>query len=310
MVETTKHAEAPASPSAAQKSAFERLISTAQGVGILIALVVSALNAWFYFADRKQQELKEVFDDQLSITKLYFEKIATLQPVDWCREAPIFANTSAIVARITVKEARDRIQQLKDPLEAPGSSPVAVKDRNSGVQALAIMLIDNFDKRLNSRYCDAAAVVIPVTTGTTGALVHAEAPAGLTASSYGLISASAPPAAEIAGGAAPPGLATATTVTVYIQYPAGTDAQARANALHEKMQNGLILAQIKFVAPPVEAVKQTPGRDQIRIYRDTDEEKARDLQRALNLADAQIVSLARAYKNLPSNTMEIWLRVP
>ena len=57
-------------------------------------------------------------------------------------------------------------------------------------------------------------------------------------------------------------------------------------------------------------MKQTPDRDQIRIYRDADESKARELQRALDLPDAQIVSLARAYKTLPSNTMEIWLKMP
>ena len=99
-------------------------------------------------------------------------------------------------------------------------------------------------------------------------------------------------------------------MTVYIQYPAGTDAQARAAALRDKMRTGLVLGETKFVSPAVEAVKQTPGRDQIRIYRDADESKARELQRALDLADAQIVSLARAYKSLPGNTMEIWLKTP
>jgi hypothetical protein len=57
-------------------------------------------------------------------------------------------------------------------------------------------------------------------------------------------------------------------------------------------------------------VKQTPGRDQIRIYHDADENRARALQATLGLAGAQIVSLARAYKSLPANTMEIWLQTP
>src|SRR5690242_11667406 len=111
MVDAPETPETTAAPPAPQKSAFERLIVIAQGAGILIALIVSALNAWFYFSDRAQRELKEVFDDQLAITRLYFEKMANLQPRDWCREAPIFANTSAIIARMSLDEARDRIRQ-------------------------------------------------------------------------------------------------------------------------------------------------------------------------------------------------------
>src|ERR1700730_3815697 len=104
----------PETPPAPPRSKFERLIATAQGLGILIALVVGGLNAWFYISDREQRALKEVFDDQLAITRLYFEKMANRQSRDWCREAPLFANTSAIIARMTLNEARVRIRQLKD----------------------------------------------------------------------------------------------------------------------------------------------------------------------------------------------------
>lgn len=57
------------------------------------------------------------------------------------------------------------------------------------------------------------------------------------------------------------------------KYAASTDGQARAATLRDKMRNGLVLDETKFVAPGAEAVRQTSARDQIRIYRDADERK-------------------------------------
>ena len=53
-----------------------------------------------------------------------------------------------------------------------------------------------------------------------------------------------------------------------------------------------------------------PSRDQIRIYREADEPRARELATALGLADIQVVNLQKAYRALPANTMEIWLKAP
>jgi hypothetical protein len=173
---------------ASRKSAFERLTAIAQGVAILFAVGISGFNAWFYLPDREERELKEVFDNQLAITKLYFEKMASLQSRDWCREAPLFANTSAIIAGMTLSQARARIVQLKAAPQTIGSDFLTGLDRHSGVQALAVMLVDNFDQRLRSKECDTD-VVVHEAAGAPGALVHADAPSGLVSTSYALTAA-------------------------------------------------------------------------------------------------------------------------
>jgi hypothetical protein len=94
-------------------------------------------------------------------------------------------------------------------------------------------------------------------------------------------------------------------MTVFIQFPEG--AQAQAAALRERINRELAPA---YTAPGVEKVRQAPGRDQIRIYRADDEERARELAQAVGLKDAQIVNLSRSYPNLPPGRMEIWLRAP
>ncbi len=102
-----------------------------------------------------------------------------------------------------------------------------------------------------------------------------------------------------------PSPASRSRMTVFIQYPEG--AQARADALRARIDRDLAPA---YAAPGVEKVRQAPGRDQIRIYRDADEDRARELARATGLEGVQIVNLSRSYPNLPAGRMEVWLKAP
>jgi len=94
-------------------------------------------------------------------------------------------------------------------------------------------------------------------------------------------------------------------MTVYIQYPDG--AEARAKELRERLTRDLAAG---YTAPGTEKIRQAPARDQIRIYRDADQARASALATALGMADAQIVNLSRSYRNLPANTLEVWLKAP
>ena len=109
---------------------------------------------------------------------------------------------------------------------------------------------------------------------------------------------------------APPAAA-GTQFTVWIHYAAkgGDVERARARDLRSKVND---ILKKDFAAPGIQAVDAVPSRDQIRIYHrtDTDQEKARELQTALGLQQAQIVSLASVYPSLPNGIIEVWLANP
>jgi hypothetical protein len=280
---------------------LDRLGSSAQNLALIIAVGISALNAWFYIFDRDAKAAKEVFDNQVTITKLYFERLANLQGKEWCREAAVVAEAATILARMS----------LDDALAAGRDKALAAK--LTGEQRLAVALVTNFDKR-RFEECQGG---LSVAAGG-GGIAYAEPLPGLAAASYtppqGAAGAPQRPAVAPAPVPAPaptptPGAVPVNaTFTLYIQYQAGTPGEAVAREIRTKVGQGLVAEGTRFLAPGAEAVKQVPSRDQIRIYRDEDEPRARAIAKALNLADIQVVSLARAYRNLPANTMELWLK--
>ena len=280
----------------AQASLLDRIGSAAKNIALVVALGASGLNLWFYFEDRDSRAAKEVFDNQVTITKLYFERLASLKGPDWCREGAVFAEASTILARMTLEEA-----------QAAGRAR-AEAAKLKGEQRLAVALVANFDKR---RFEECQGTLSVGASG--GGIAYVEPQPGLVAATYtppqGAAAAAqrpapAPAPAPATGLMAP----VSATFTLYIQYEVGTPGQAAASRIRSQVGQGLVAEGARILTPGAEAVKQVPDRDQIRIYRDEDEPRARAIAKALNLPDVQIVSLARAYRNLPANTMELWLK--
>lgn len=279
---------------------LKRAAGSAQSVAAIVAVVVSLVNIWFIFIDRERQARREVYQQQIEMTKFYFERVANLKAEDWCVQAPLFAQASAIMAGLEPQALRLRNARAH-AAQAEGGTGIIVRER--GVEALAATIVGAIDERaVRSRDCDAA-------VGEASAL-GGSGSGGFSASSYAAQAAvaqvgrAARPPPEPAPAPAPAPEAR-PRMTVYIQFAEG--AQAQANALRERINHDLAPA---YTAPGVEKVRQAPGRDQIRIYRAADEERARELAQAVGLKEAQIVNLSRSYPNLPPGRMEIWLSAP
>jgi len=308
---------------------LKRAAGSAQNLAALVAVVVSCVNIWFIFIDRERQARREVYQQQIEMTKFYFERVANLEAEKWCVQAPLFAQASAIMAGLEPQVLRLRNAQaeterraaMADGAPSPHAGLIA---RERGVEALAATIINVIDQRaVRSRDCDGEVGDVSLQAKVAGA--------GFSATSYAAQAvyaemaapaaavAPAPPAPVVTPPAPPAPVATPTPapdpaptqpvpsvgprVSVYIHYPEGS--QARAIALRTRITQGLGEA---YAAPSTEQVRQSPSRDQIRIYRDADEARARDLAQELGLDDVQIVNLSRSYRNLPANQMEVWLK--
>lgn len=261
--------------------------------GVIIALVasfsgaaVSAFNAYYYWTDRADRAKKEVFDNQITIAKTYFDTFAKVEGKEFCAkrgDALLFARTTLQMANLR----EDDVIAAASPT-TPGKATV-----HDGVQAIAVLMYTDIIRRTKTA-CDVDAVATPAGNVVTGAVVNAAATAGSAASSYAL--------QERASRVAP-----GSPFTVWIHYAATGNELDRARTLQS-----LVNADRgkRFAAPAVQAVDAVPNHDQIRIYHAADQNTAKALQTTLGLERAQIVNLESAFPNLPTGVIEVWLADP
>lgn len=281
-----------------------------EGCAVVIALLaslsgaaVSAFNAWTYWDDRNARAQKEAFDGQVTLTRIYFEKMAGVK--DFCDvkdDALLYARAAMAIAGEDTRAVAGAEDSTALPAGRDGDDaragekpkePAADKAANAGagVAALAKLIYSDIAKR--KRDCDAKAVGVP--TAPPGTVVDAQKTPQSAQASYA-VKEEAPAPAPAKG-----------TYTVYIQYRKGSDAAAaRAMALAKQL-NAAEIEGVRFKSPGIEGVGAVPDRDQLRIYRAKAGDDAKKLQRALGLTDAQIVNLEPVYPNLPAGTIEVWL---
>jgi hypothetical protein len=261
-------------------------------ITILVALmtsvagaVVSILNAMFFLADRRDQARKEAFDDQVVIAKTYFDTFTRLPVGEFCgrqRDALLFGRTSLKLANLDESA-------VTAELNAPASGGRRADENHTGVGAVAILIFSDVLQRSKSQ-CDQSAVSVPA--AAPGALVVATANGSSVASSYDL--------KQQAAAAPQPAPA---QFTVWIQYAAGSGDQALARDMQSRLQAGGV-----YSVPGIQGVAAVPDHDQIRLFHRSDEAVGRKVAAAIGLGDAQIVSLDKAYPNLPNGVLEVWLK--
>ena len=250
----------------------------------LIALVVSAVNAYNLREDRQDRTRKAALESQVSLAKLYFDKLPSSKVCDGSTDKLLFAKTAVTIAGLSFDQMVAEFRPGQDlPIDKPD-------DDHRELQGLARVLFVDIYTRM--RDCGDGDLKVPP-SASSAAAVQVAAP--LENSTYRLREqAQAPIQATLAP----------SKITAYIQYKKGDAAAlARAKALQSLLQARSI------VAPGIEGVLTVPDMDQIRIYKRTDENAAMQLKGApdLHLADAQIVDLSKAYPSLPSGVIEIWL---
>lgn len=253
--------------------------SLVAGVALLTSLsgaVLGLFNLLVYWSDRDSKARKETFDNQATVAKLYFEKVAALDDAKFCaggKQASLFAKGSLVMAGLKVEEVPD-----------PGAPTAAEAPERNGIQSLAILIYQDLLRRQREE-CGS----ILVTTDSKGGVVEAAPAPASQLNPY--------TDKQVAGAQA---AVTPDEHKVFIQYPAG--GRERADALRRQIDQ-----DTRYRAPAVEQVRQVPGQDQIRIYKAADTKLAQDIQAKFNLQGAQIVSLERAFPKLPAGTIEIWL---
>jgi len=261
--------------------------SLADRVTIIVALaasicsaVLAIFNVGFYLTDRQERQSKQVFDNQVTIAKTYFDTFSKLPPGEFCghqSDALLFGRTSLQLAKLDEKTVIAEI-----------NAPAGAGQKRNGVEAVSILIYSDLLQRTNSQ-CNKDAVSVPASK--PGALVDAVATGSGVTSTYALKEDVRPTSAAAKG-----------MVTVWIHYAAG-DSPDRARAIQ-----GVLQKDQSVSAPGIQRVAAVPNQDQIRIYRRDDEGKAREIAAQVGLQDAQIVNLAQAYKNLPAGVLEIWLK--
>ena len=261
--------------------------------GVIIALVaslsgaaVSLFNAVLYWNDRTERARKENFDDQVAVSRIYFEKMAG---TDFCpkrKDAMLYARVSLSVAGL---KEDDVISAIRTQTVSPTAKATQV-DPVKGVERLAYIIYKDLYQR-DLEECRAGDVTISDKPGPKGKPLNVQASDSSTTTGYGL--------SQIATNAnvLPQG-----TYSVYIQYVASSPTKERALRLQKILQ-----ADPSYRAPGIQGVRSVPQHDQIRIYRLKDADQALALQKKLGLGDAQIVNLESAFKDLPPQIMEVWL---
>jgi hypothetical protein len=241
-------------------------------IGLLaggVALCLSGLNLYHYFSDREAKADQEVFQNQVGLSRLYFEKIA----INYCASKA---------------EAYLLVQVIEHSAKTAGGA-----DRSGVVTGLAKLMRADFDKRS----CPTDARVSEATAETGGVATVTEAAANTT---YALKEQAAQ---SLALSPASTGASGGTVYTVYVQYKSEA-AGARARDVRAAIDR-----DGRFKAPAIDQVDQVPSRDEIRIYKDTPEDRRMaEALKSEHLKEARIVSLARAYPKLPAGTLEVWLR--
>lgn len=241
-----------------------------------IGAIVAFLNASNYFADRKSQAQQASFNNAVTLSKLYFDKLAGTQ------------------AFCTVRSDANLVVAIISNLNSTAPDP--------DLQSIALTMNSDFQSRVNANPCpgDRVANLASNTTPTNGVVevqkadvpvnsvyaINAQIATNLKMLQQATPQQAAPPAAG-------------QPFLVYVQYH-GDAAQAQALAAKINQTAG-------FSAPGVEQVAAVPSTNEIRVYRSTDVAKAQDLQRSLGL-DARIVNLGTAFSNLPAGRMEVWLK--
>lgn len=253
----------------------------------LIALVVSFVNAINLSEDRKDQSRKAALESQVSLAKLYFDKLPSTEVCSSRTDRLLFAKTAVTIAGLSFDQMVAEFQPNQ------GLPPTKTDDNQRELQGLARVLFT--DIYTHMRDCGDAELKVS-SAASPAASVQIAAPA--EGSTYKLREqAQAPIQATL----------TPAKLTTYIQYRKGdSDALERAKALQTMLRNKGISA------PGIEAVSNAPKQDQLRIYKRGDEAAAATLKSTadLRLNDAQIVDLSKAYPNLPSGIIEIWLGSP
>ena len=261
---------------------------------VIIALVtalsgaaISVYNTMVYWADREGRERQETFNNQLSIARLYFERMAGSGFCEKRDDVRLYARTALVVARLNEDTLAAELEASRRQATETRSAPT-----RQGIEGLATLIYQDVVQRTR----DQGDAILPVSTtqAASGAVLDVTPSEELT--SYTI---------KQQPGSARVGAAANAPYAVYLQYAAGSPDRARAEQLRATLgQNPA------FIAPGIEGVSRVPRNDQIRIYRRDDEAKARELQAALGLAGAQIVNLQSAFPNLSSRTLEIWLGRP
>jgi hypothetical protein len=254
----------------------------------LIALVVSFVNAVNLSQDRKDQSRKAALESQVSLAKLYFDKLPSTNVCDSRTDKLLFAKTAVTIAGLSFSQMVAEFRPNQDMTPS-----LNVDDEHRELQGLARVLFA--DIYTHMRDCGDGELKVAA-TATPAAPVQVAAP--IEGSTYGLREqAQAPIQATL----------TSSKLTAYIQYKKGDQAALeRAKALQA------ILKAKGINAPGTEGVSSVPKSDQLRIYKRDDEKAATMLKTTgeFHLADAQIIDLSRAYPNLPAGIIEIWLGSP
>ena len=249
----------------------------------LAALVISGVNALHISQDRAEQARKEALAGQISVAKLYFDK---LPGGDVCinrTDRQLFVKTAVTMAGFSYDDLAN--QYLADTT----LKSVKYDEDMRALQSLAVVLFLDVNAQL--RNCDGEIA----TPDKTLRVVRLETPKEGT--TYALREQVTAPQAQAQAPAKP---------TIFIQYKRGDPAAAqRATELRAQLQSK------GYKAPGMEAVANAPATDQLRIYKIAEEPTAKDLIAAIaTLQGAQIVDLSKAYPKLPGGIMEVWLGSP
>jgi hypothetical protein len=241
-----------------------------------IGALVAGFNAANYFSDRKSQSQQASFNNAVTLSKIYFEKLAV--QADFCN---VRNDANLLVAIIT---------------NLNGTAP------DADLQSIALTMNSDFQGRVNAHPCPGDSVSHISTPATATGVVDVQKADLPPNSVYAIQSQVATNLKVLQAAATQQSTAqqpVSQSFAVYIQYH-GDPAQAQA--LRTKIN------QIAgFSAPGVEQVAAVPNANEIRVYRTGDIAKAQGLMQALEI-EARIVNLGNAFPNLPAGRMEIWLK--
>jgi hypothetical protein len=251
----------------------------------LLALVISGINAWHIREDRAEATRKEALAGQISVAKLYFDKLPGGDACNSRTDRQLFVKTAVTMAGFSYDDLAN--MYLADAT----LKSVKYDEDMKALQSLAVVLFLDVNAQL--RTCDVG-ITVP---SSSAKVVRVEtAKEGTT---YALREQIKTPTAQSQ-------TTTAAKPTVYIQFKRGdAAAQQRATDLQAKLQSA------GYKTPKMEGVANTPTTDQLRIYKSAEEATAKDLLAAIpTLGNAQIVDLQKAYPKLPGGIMEVWLGSP
>ena len=264
------------------KPLFANLGALVAILSSLLALLVSAINAYYLKEDRIEQARKEALAGQIALAKLYFDRLPGTDACATRTDKQLFAKTAVTIAGFSYDDL------TKAYFVDPKMTTVKIEDDKRTLQGLALVLFVDITTQIRS--CEDANIQLPV---LQAGVVRVETPtAGTT---YDLRQQVALPQAAAAPSPKP---------TIYIQFKKGDpDANRRATDLQAALQKA------GYKAPGFEGVANVPTVDQIRVYKSNDEGQAKELAAvpAFALHDVQIVDLSKAYPKLPGGILEIWL---